>query len=150
VQFGSFGLVIVTNNGPYKTFPEFLAYSKAHPGELNYATTGAAIKLAAADLAQRSGLSYTEVPYKGNPDTMVALMGNIAHFTYTTSANAVVAAKDGRIRILAVTSPTRMKELPDVPAVAEFVPGYQSGGWSVLVTSAKVARPVIDRWYQDM
>jgi tripartite-type tricarboxylate transporter receptor subunit TctC len=126
-------VLLVSNSFPAKTFAEFLAYLKARPGSVNYASgsVGSSAHLAAELLKQEvKGLDYTHVPYGGPSEAMSALMGGHVDFLFANIGAAVTQVKSGKVRALAVTTATRAAQLPDVPTIAESgVPGFEVVGW---------------------
>ena len=129
-RIGATPFVIVSNPSfPPKTVPELIAYSKAHPGQVNFATQGVGTgPHAAAELFKMmTGADLVHVPYKGNFNA--DLLGGQIPLTFASIASEMEFVKDGRLRCIAVTTATRSGALPDVPTVAEFVPGYEAAGW---------------------
>src|SRR5580704_14048881 len=122
--------VIVANPiFPAKTVPELIAYSKAHPGQGNFASQGVGTgPHAAAELFKMmTGADLVHVPYKGNfnPD----LLGGQIPLAFASIAQEIEFVKDGRLRCLAVTTGARSDAVPDVPTIGEFLPGYEAVGW---------------------
>src|SRR3984957_13002119 len=129
-RIGATPFVKVSNPSfPPKTFPELIAYSKAHPGQVNFATQGVGTgPHAAAELFKMmTGADLVHVPYKGNFNA--DLLGGQIPLSFASIAGGVEFVKDGRLRCIAVTTAVRSSVLPDVPTVAEFVPGYEAAGW---------------------
>jgi len=126
--------VVVSNPSfPPKTIPELIAYSKAHPGQVNFATQGVGTgPHAAAELFKMlTGADLVHVPYKGNfnPD----LLGGQIPLCFASIAQEIEFVKDGRLRCIAVTTAARSDAVPDAPTIAEFVPGYEAVGWYGIV-----------------
>jgi tripartite-type tricarboxylate transporter receptor subunit TctC len=96
-------------------------------------------------LKQLGKLDVVEVPYKGIPQAVTDTMGGSLHFTFVDLANALAQAKGGKLRGLAVTSLKRTSLAPDLPAVAEELPGYEIIAWFGLVAPAKTPEPVVQR-----
>lgn len=128
-------VLVVNKDQPFKTLPELVAYAKAHPGQLAFGSAGmgASNHLSGELFAQRTGISLTHVPYKGNAPAMTdVISGQIAMmFDIIGTARNYISA--GRVRVLAVTSPGRNASLPDVPSMQEAgISGYDVQGWYAL------------------
>jgi len=122
VQISQGPLVIVTNpNVPAKTLPEFIAYAKAHPGEINFASSGqGSIVHAASELfAMRAGIKMTHVPYKGSGPALNDTIAGHAQVFFSSASTAVPQIGGGKLRAIAVTGAKRIPALPDVPTVME-------------------------------
>ncbi|HEY4999956.1 MAG TPA: tripartite tricarboxylate transporter substrate-binding protein, partial [Usitatibacter sp.] len=133
---------------PYKTLKEFVDGAKANPGRLNMASAGnGTIGHVGGELFQRrAGVKFTHIPYKGAGPVLTDLMGGSVdlYFGNTQSVDALV--KGGRIRALAVTSPERLKNLPDVPTIAESgYPGFEAATWSGLVAPKGTPKAIVER-----
>lgn len=125
-------LGLVTNMSvPFKTLKDFIAYGKGNPGKLTIASNGegAFPHMTIELLRTQGGFTYLHVPYKGSVQIMTELMGNRVDATMLGMAALTTNIRAGRIRLIAVTSPTRAEAFPDVPAVAEVLPGYDVRGW---------------------
>jgi tripartite-type tricarboxylate transporter receptor subunit TctC len=114
-----------------KTYPELVAYGKANPGKLNYATAGVGTTphLAAAMWAQRTGIDAVHVPYKGVGPSFVDLMSNKVQMEFSSIAGALPFTSKGSVIPLATTGMTRSPVYPDLPTVSEFLPGYSVDLW---------------------
>ncbi|HEX7466774.1 MAG TPA: tripartite tricarboxylate transporter substrate binding protein [Usitatibacter sp.] len=144
-------VIAVTNSLPVKDLGELIAYAKANPGKLNYgsAGVGAQTHLAAENLAQAAGIELTHVPYKGESAALTDLMGGQIQLVVANLSGAIALVREGRIRALAVTSRERNAQLPDVPAAAETLPGFENSGWFGLLAPTGTPRDVIDKVYHD-
>ena len=125
-------LGLVTNMSvPFRTLKDFIAYGKSNPGKLTIASNGegAFPHMTIELLRTQGGFTYLHVPYKGSVQIMTELLGNRVDATMLGMAALTTNIRAGRIRLIAVTSPARSEQFPDVPAVAELLPGYDVRGW---------------------
>jgi tripartite-type tricarboxylate transporter receptor subunit TctC len=140
-------VVLVNPAFPAKTFPEFIAYAKAHPGTINMASPGVGTPMhVAAELIKLSaGVEMTHVPYRGPAGAFTDLIaGRVQAFIITITA-AIGFIRDGRLRALAVTGATRSAALPDVPTVAEFLPGFEATAWDGTCAPKGTPANVVDK-----
>lgn len=114
---------------PAKTLPDFIAYAKAHPGKLNMASRGiGSLTHVFGELFKMmAGVDLVHVPYRG--DYTTDLIGGRVQVPFFAIADSIGYVKAGKIRALAVTTRKRFAQLPDLPAIAEFLPGYEATGW---------------------
>jgi tripartite-type tricarboxylate transporter receptor subunit TctC len=113
---------------PAKTIPEFIAYAKANPGKLNMASSGVgtSIHLAGELFKIMAGVNMVHVPYKGTPPALIDLVAGHVQVIFDNLPSSVGYIKDGRVRALGVTTLDRAPSMPDLPTIAEFVPGYET------------------------
>ena len=131
---------------PARSVKELIAFAKKRPGELNVATAGAALRLAAKMLDGMAGIRTTEVTYKSNPQAITALISGEASVGFPTTSAVIPHARTGKLRALAVTSAQRSSMAPDVPTVAESgVPGYEVTTWYGLMVPARTPKELIVR-----
>ena len=133
---------------PAKTVQEFIAYAKANPGKLNFASSGSgtSIHLSGELFKVMTGVQMTHVPYKGSAPALTDLMGGQVQVMFDNLPPSLPHIKAGKLRPLAVTSATRAPALPDVPTVAESgVPGFEASSWFGVLAPAGTPRPIIDR-----
>jgi tripartite-type tricarboxylate transporter receptor subunit TctC len=116
---------------PANTVPEFIAYAKANPGKLSYASggTGSSLHVISELFKMMAGIDMVHVPYRGGAPAMIDLLGGRVQVMFDTIPQAIDYIRDGRLRALAVTTATRSEVLPNVPAMSDFVPGFQAGSW---------------------
>jgi len=140
--------IILVNNGvAAKTLAEFIALAKQDPGKFTYASGGAGspAHLGPELLASVAGIKLTHVPYKGTGPAIADLLGGHVSMTFSSLTSAIGFARDGTARALAITSATRSRLLPDVPTVAETLPGYESAQRYGIVAPAKTPRAIVDQ-----
>jgi tripartite-type tricarboxylate transporter receptor subunit TctC len=114
-----------------KTIPEFIAYAKANPGKLNFgsAGTGSAVHVAGELFKMMAGVDMVHVPYRGGALALTDLLGGQVQVVFDNMATSIEHIRAGKLRALAVTTAMRSETLPNVPAVGEFVPGYEASVW---------------------
>ena len=116
---------------PAKTVPEFIAYAKANPGKINMASAGVGgpQHVAGELFKYMAGVDLVHVPYHGTTPALVDLLAGNVQVMFDVTPTSLAHIKAGELRALAVTTPQRLDFLPDVPTVAEFLPGYEAFGW---------------------
>jgi tripartite-type tricarboxylate transporter receptor subunit TctC len=124
-------VLVVNPSVPAKTVPELIAYAKANPRKLNMASpgTGSSPHVSGELFKMMTGVDMVHVPYRSGGPALTDLLGGQVQVMFVTTVSSVEYIKAGRLRALAVTTATRSKALPDIPTVAEFVPGYEASGW---------------------
>src|ERR1019366_4728656 len=124
-------IMVVHPSVPAKTFPEFIAYAKANPGKLNMASNGnGSVPHLAGELFKvMTGVNMLHVPYRGTAPAITAILGGQVQVMFASVPGSVEYVRAGKLRALAVTTATRSDELPDIPTVGEFVPGYEVSQW---------------------
>lgn len=141
-------LLLVSAATPYKTTREYLAYARAHPGEINFATAGpgGTIHLPGALLHSLSGTSVTFVHYKAASQRIVDLVAGRADVTVGTYATTLGNIRAGKLRALGVTTSRRIPVLPDVPTIEEQgVPGYEYTAWNGVLAPARTPQAIVTR-----
>jgi tripartite-type tricarboxylate transporter receptor subunit TctC len=115
---------------PARTVPEFIAYAKANPGKINFGSPGigTSIHVSGELFKMMTGIEMMHVPYRGTPAALTDLVNGQIHVMFDNLPTSMEHIRDGRLRPLAVTSAARWHGLPDVPTVAEFVPGFEASG----------------------
>ena len=132
---------------PVRTLAEFIAYVKAHPGEINYSVGGIGTlsHLAPTLLAAQLGLKMVAVPYQSMPPTIQALLTKTVDMFFGNISDVIEPIRNGRVRLLAISTEKRSPQFPDVPTVSETVPGFTMTGWHGVFVPAGTPQPVIDR-----
>ena len=146
-------LLVVSNNVPANNMAEFVSYAKAQNGKLNFAAaagTGSATHLAGVVFAQRAGIQWGYVPYKGGAQAMTDLIGGQVDATFNGMVATYPHVKSGKIKLLAVSSAKRNAELGNVPTVAETLPGFLTGSWQGLLAPAGTPKAVVDKLHAEV
>ena len=141
-------VLLVTNSLPVKTVPELIAYGKANPGKLNYATSGngTIVHLNTAAFAAQAGIQLAHVPYKGTAQSITDLAAGQVHLLFDSIPTGMPHVASGRLRALAVTGDRRSTLAPNLPTVAESgLPGYSSVTWFGLYGPAGMKPELIAR-----
>ncbi len=143
---GSFPLVLAVNPSlPAKSVPELIAYLKSNPGKLNYSAGSTSFEVATEMFKQMTGTDVRHIPYKGSAASITAVIAGDVQMTIVDTPPLVPQLKSGRIRALAVTSAKRSAAMPDLPAVAESVPGYEMVLWIGVFAPAGTPHEIADR-----
>jgi tripartite-type tricarboxylate transporter receptor subunit TctC len=132
---------------PATTLPEFIAYAKANPGKLNMASSGNGTPphVAGELFKMMAGVDMVHVPYRGAAPATADLLAGQVQVYFTGTTNVVEYVKAGRLRALAVTTANRLEALPDIPTVAEFVPGYEASTWYGIGAPRNIPNSIIDK-----
>jgi tripartite-type tricarboxylate transporter receptor subunit TctC len=138
-------MLMVRPDFPSKNFREFLGHARANPGKLSAGYGSAGSQVSQAMLRSMGKIDFIDVPYKGLPQAITDVLGGSISFTFADLANALAQIKGGKLHGLAVTSQKRSPLAPDVPAIAEELPGYELIAWFALVAPAGTPGPVIKR-----
>jgi tripartite-type tricarboxylate transporter receptor subunit TctC len=143
-------VMTVTPSFPAKTVPEFIAYAKANPGKVNMASQGVGTSphVTGELLVMMTGIDLVHVPYRGNvvPD----LISGQVQVYFSPLPQVIEFVRDGRLRALAVTSATRTDALPDVPALAESVPGYEASAWYSICAPKATPGEIVDKLNKEI
>jgi tripartite-type tricarboxylate transporter receptor subunit TctC len=146
---GENGLVVALHPSvPVTSTKELIAYDKANPGKLNYGSsgTGGAIHLATELFNQMAGTRMTHVPYKGLGPALNELLGGQIQLVFGGMPQMIPQVKSNRVRGIAVTSAKRSNAVPDIPAVAETVPGYEAVQWTAVLGPKALPKDIVARW----
>ena len=136
-------VLVVSPSFPAQTASEFIAYAKANPGKVHFASAGigSSSHISAELFKMMAGVDLVHVPYSANYYADV-LSGQVP-VVFSPTAGVIDYLRDGKLRALAVTSAARLKALPNVPALREFVPGYEAVGWYGIVAPGKTSTEII-------
>jgi tripartite-type tricarboxylate transporter receptor subunit TctC len=146
-------VLIVGMQLPARNMTEFLAHAKTKAGGLNHGAVGLGSMgaLAADLLGEMAGYKFTQVLFKGSPQGMTAVVsGEIDFYLLGSVGSAVPQVKAGRIRALGVGSRTRAAPLPDVPPIADTLPGYEARGWNGILAPAGTPRALLERLNREL
>jgi tripartite-type tricarboxylate transporter receptor subunit TctC len=152
VVIGVPSYVIVNPKLPVHTLQELIAYARAHPGKLSYASAGigTSTHLGMELFKKMTGTSILHVPYKGSAPSIASVVAGETDMVMASPPYINPLVKDGRLRMLAVTTPKRTGQFPDVPTVAESgLPGFDSYTWFALAAPAGVPREIIQKLYAE-
>ncbi len=132
---------------PAHTVKEFIDYAKANPGKVNMASAGigTSTHLSGALFMQMTGVNLVHVPYRGAGPALVDMLGGQVQVFFDNLPSSIGYIRAGKLRALAVTTATRSKALPDVPTVAETVPGYEASAWFGMAVPAGTPRDVVEK-----
>jgi tripartite-type tricarboxylate transporter receptor subunit TctC len=146
-------IIVVRNDLPVKTLPELMAYAKANPGKLNYASSGngSLQHVTGAMLEQQGRIKMVHVPYKGTGPALQDLLGGQVDLTFGTAPPFMPHIAAGKLRVLAVTGKERLASLPDVPTTAEAgYPGVNATSWFAVFVPTATPKPVVDKLTTDI
>lgn len=140
-------LLVVNNAVPARTVPELIALVKARPGQFTYASSGSGttVHLSGAMFASMAGLEMVHVPYRGGAPAHVDLLAGRVHMIFDNIPQALAEAKEGRVRALAVTGARRSPQAPEIPAMAEFLPGFEITSWGSVAAPAGLPGWMVER-----
>jgi tripartite-type tricarboxylate transporter receptor subunit TctC len=132
---------------PARTVKEFIDYAKANPGKVNMASAGVgtSVHLSGALFMMMTGVDMVHVPYRGAAPALIDMLADHVQVMFDNLPSSIGHIDAGRLRALAVTTTTRSKILPDVPTVAETVPGYEASAFFGMAVPAGTPRPIIDK-----
>jgi tripartite-type tricarboxylate transporter receptor subunit TctC len=137
---------------PVATGPAQVAYARARPGKLNFSSsgTGTSSHLAGELFREMAGLSLVHVPYKGAAPAITDLIGAQVQLMFSSALSMVTLVQGGKLRGLGVSSAQRLPVLPDVPTVAEFLPGYELSPWFGIWAPAATPRPIVEQLSREI
>ena len=140
-------VLLVTPSLPVKNVQELIAYAKANPGKLNYATSGngTIVHLNALEFSARAGVKLTHVPYKGTAQSITDLVAGQVHVLFDSIPTGMPHVHSGRLKALAVTSLQRSALAPELPTIAETLPGYSSVTWFGLYGPAGMKPEMVNK-----
>ena len=139
--------VFVNSGLPANNMKEFIALAKTQPGKMNYSSPGVGTPnhIGGAQLVTLTGINLLHIPYKGSALSLADLIAGTIHMTITGFTGVLPHVKAGRLKVLAVGHTERIKMMPELPTVAESVPGYYNTGWWGLVAPPGLPKPIVDK-----
>ena len=145
-------VMVVHPSVPAKTVPEFIAYAKANPGKINMASVGNGTtpQLAGELFKMKAGVDLLHVPYRGAAPALTDLLAGRAQVMFEAMTSLVGYIRDGKLRPLAVTLPTRSPIFPDVPSVGEFLPGYDAAVWFGIGAPKKTPADIVEKLNKEI
>ena len=145
-------VMVVNPSVPTKTVPELIAYAKANPRKLNMASpgTGTGPHIAGELFKMMAGVDMVHVPYRGAGPSLTNLIGGQVQVTFESTPASIGYIRAGTLRALAVTTTKRSEALPDIPTVAEFVPGYEASTWYGVCAPKATPAEIVDKLYKEI
>ena len=139
-------------DAPFKTLAELIAAAKKEPGKINFASAGpgTAQHLSAELFKSQAGIDLVHVPYKGSGPAMTDLLGGQVMLMFDSVTAALGNIKGGKLRALAVTTAQRVPQLPEVPPIADTVPGFDAAGWSGILAPISTPREIVEKVSADI
>jgi tripartite-type tricarboxylate transporter receptor subunit TctC len=152
-QLTAAGLLLLVNPAsPPKSPKEFVEWTKNYKGPLNFGSAGLGSggHLAGELYNLMTGLKGQHIPYKGTGPAIIDLIGGQYQYNFAGIQPAMVAVRSGKLRGIAVTTPKRVGTLPDIPAMAEVLPGFEVVGWYGVIAPAKLPKPILTRLHDEI
>ena len=145
-------VMLVNPSVPARTIPEFITYAKANPGTINMASAGngTAPHVAGELFKMMAGIDMIHVPYRGGGPALTDLLGGQVQVYFGNMVSSVEYIKAGALRALAITTATRWQALPDLPAMADFVPGYEASSWFGIGAPKSTPVEIVDRLNKEI
>jgi tripartite-type tricarboxylate transporter receptor subunit TctC len=152
-QLTSAGLMLVVNpSTPVRNLEEFVNWTRNYAGPLNYgsAGNGSGGHLAGELYKLMAGVKAEHIPYKGSGPAMMDLVAGQYHYNFAGMQGAQILVRSGKLRALAITAPRRLAALPDLPAVAEVLPGFEVVGWYGVIGPANLPSAIVARLHEEL
>ena len=137
---------------PVKTVPEFIAYAKANPGKLNFASpgNGTTAHVAGELFKMMAGVNMIHVPYRGGAPAVADLIAGQVQVSFDTMPTSIEHIRAGKLRALAVTTTARSEALPDLPTVGDFLPGFEASAWFGVAAPRQTPAQIVDRLNKEI
>jgi tripartite-type tricarboxylate transporter receptor subunit TctC len=145
-------VILVNPSLPAKTVPELISYAKANPGKVNMASAGngSAPHMAGELFNVTAGVNMVHVPYRGQGPALTDLLGGQVQVLFATTPGTTEYVRTGKLRALAVTTAARAEVLPDLPVVADFLPGYEASQWYGIGAPKNTPAEIVDRLNKEI
>jgi tripartite-type tricarboxylate transporter receptor subunit TctC len=145
-------VILLNPSVPAKTVPEFITYAKANPGKINMASAGngSAPHMAGELFKMMAGVNLVHIPYRGQGPALTDLLGGDVQVLFATAPGTTDYIRTGKLRALAVTSAARAELLPELPTVADFVPGYEASQWYGLAAPRNTPAEIVGRLNREI
>jgi tripartite-type tricarboxylate transporter receptor subunit TctC len=145
-------VIVVNPSVPAKTVPELIAYAKANPGKLNMASSGngSTIHVSGELFKMMTGINMVHVPYRGGAPALIDMISGQVQVMFDNLPTSIAFIRAGKLRPLAVTTTTRSELLPDLPTVADFVPGYEASAWYGVGVPRGTPHEIIDKLNKEI
>jgi tripartite-type tricarboxylate transporter receptor subunit TctC len=143
-------LLVATSSMPVKSVPELIKLAKQKPGEIMYASPGIATSqhLFTELLKVQTGIDLRQIPYNGTAPAVVDIVAGRVSLMFAAAAPSIPMMKDGTLRALGVSSAARLAELPDVPPIADAVPGFDESNWSIILAPAGTPPDIVAKLHE--
>jgi tripartite-type tricarboxylate transporter receptor subunit TctC len=140
-------LLVVNNDVPARSVPELIDLLKRNPGRYAYASSGSGttVHLSGEMFKSMAGLDILHVPYRGGAPAHIDLLAGRVHMIFDNIPQALASAREGKVRALAVTGAQRSPQAPEIPTMAEFLPGFEITSWGAVIGPAGLPRPMVQR-----
>jgi tripartite-type tricarboxylate transporter receptor subunit TctC len=151
IMRGAF-VMVVNPSVPARTVPEFIAYAKANPGKINFASVGNGTTphVGGELFKMMTGVNMVHVPYRGSPPALTDLIAGQVQMSFVATVASIEYIRAGKLRALAVTTTTRSDVLPDLPTVGEFVPGFEASIWFGIGAPKNTPTEIVDRLNKEI
>jgi tripartite-type tricarboxylate transporter receptor subunit TctC len=137
---------------PVKTVPEFIAYAKANPGKVNYASAGngTTVHLAGELFRIMTGVNLVHVPYRGSAPALTDMLGGQVQVMFDALPSSIEHVRSGKLRALAVTTAARSPALPDIPTLGDFVPGFEASVWQGIGAPKSTPPEIVEKLNKEI
>jgi len=143
---------VVSPSFPARTVTEFIAYARANPGKINFASDGigTGTHVSGELFKMMAGINMIHVPYRGGAPALTGLLGEQVQVMFATMPSSIEFIRGGKLRVLAVTTATRQEVLPNIPTVGDSVPGYEASAWQGMGAPRNTPAEIIDKLNKEI